>query len=132
MFPNQLFTTKDSKRGMKLDENLVLRALRAADAGVGEQYLEHLVLIRRNSVCGNMLLHGDSVLPSVLQEPALSTQLATSYIERLVSSLEDPEVVRMWRTACTYRSAASRSHINCHHTQWPRTLPAGERPWTLR
>lgn len=102
---------------MKLDENLVLRALRAADAGVGEQYLEHLVLTRRNSVGGNMLVHGDFVLLSVLQEPALSTQLVTSYIERLVSALEDPEVVRMWRTACTYCSAAPRSHINCHHTQ---------------
>ncbi|KAG8944702.1 hypothetical protein FRC04_001601 [Tulasnella sp. 424] len=84
----KLFTTKDSKRGMKLDENLVLRALRAADAGVGEQYLEHLVLTRRNS------------------EPALSTQLVTSYIERLVSSLEDPEVVRMWRTALTTYTAS--------------------------
>ncbi|KIO24147.1 hypothetical protein M407DRAFT_15469 [Tulasnella calospora MUT 4182] len=79
----KLFTTKDSKRGIKLDENLILRALRAADAAVGEQYLEHLVLVRRNP------------------EPALSTQLAKSYIERLVSSLEDPEALHMWREALT-------------------------------
>ncbi|KAG8903936.1 hypothetical protein FRC01_008933 [Tulasnella sp. 417] len=77
----KLFTAKDSKRGMKLDENLILRALRAADAEVGERYLEHLVLVRRNP------------------EPALSTQLAKCYIDRLVSSLEDPEVSEMWKEA---------------------------------
>ncbi|KAG9050608.1 hypothetical protein FS837_004133 [Tulasnella sp. UAMH 9824] len=92
----KLFTTRDSKRGMKLDENLILRALRAADAKVGERYLEHLVLVRRNP------------------EPALSTQLAKSYIERLISALEDPEVLRMWREAlATYtgRGASADSSL---------------------
>ncbi|KAG8960758.1 hypothetical protein FRC00_014207 [Tulasnella sp. 408] len=92
----KLFTTRDAKRSMKLDENLILRALRAADARVGERYLEHLVLVRRNP------------------EPALSTQLAKSYIERLVSSLEDPEVLRMWREAlATYtgRGASADSSL---------------------
>jgi len=33
-----------------MDDALVLRAIRAVDARLGEQYLEHLVLNRRNSV----------------------------------------------------------------------------------
>ncbi|KAG9013429.1 hypothetical protein FRB90_006050 [Tulasnella sp. 427] len=79
----RLFTTKDSKRGMKLDENLILRALRAADAEVGEKYLEHLILVRRNA------------------EPTLSTLLAVSYLERIISALGKPEVMESWTATLT-------------------------------
>ncbi|KAG8884781.1 hypothetical protein FRB97_003302 [Tulasnella sp. 331] len=74
-----LFTAKDSKRGgIVMDEALILRAIRVVDADLGEKYLEHLVLSRRNS---DQSLHG---------------QLVTSYLDRLSSSLRDPQSRKSW------------------------------------
>ncbi|KAG8883192.1 hypothetical protein FRB99_004611, partial [Tulasnella sp. 403] len=81
-----------AKRGMKFDDALILRGIRAVDANLGEKYLEHLVLSRRNS------------------EPALHTQLVNNYLDRMIASLDDPIVVDVWQTAlATYTSRPSTS-----------------------
>ncbi|KAG9037771.1 hypothetical protein FRB95_004057 [Tulasnella sp. JGI-2019a] len=74
-----LFVAKDTKRGgMPMDEALILRAIRAVDSDLGEKYLEHLVLNRRNT---DTSYHG---------------QLITSYLDRLSASLQDPDVRKSW------------------------------------
>ncbi|KAG8941174.1 hypothetical protein FRC03_004791 [Tulasnella sp. 419] len=79
-----------SKRGMKLDDNLLLRAMRAVDIDVGKQYLEHLVLGRKNS------------------EPALHEQLIQHYLDRLFTSLHNPEAITFWQEAALSHSSATR------------------------
>ncbi|EJU00542.1 hypothetical protein DACRYDRAFT_80745 [Dacryopinax primogenitus] len=87
----KLFTTRDPKRAVKIDEQLVLDEMMRFDESVGEQFLEWLVLQRRNS------------------ERRLHDLLAQKYLAKVVRMLRTPDVVRSWQGLVDqYRKEAPR------------------------
>ncbi|KZT59571.1 hypothetical protein CALCODRAFT_493514 [Calocera cornea HHB12733] len=74
----KLFTTRDPKRAVKIDEQLVLDEMMSFDESVGEQFLEWLIFQRRNT------------------EKRLHDMLARKYLGKVEKMLRSPDVVRSW------------------------------------
>ncbi|KZO91652.1 hypothetical protein CALVIDRAFT_340783 [Calocera viscosa TUFC12733] len=74
----KLFTTRDPKRAVKIDEQLVLDEMMHFDEAAGEQFLEYLIFQRRNS------------------EKRLHDMLARKYLGKVERMLRSPDVVHSW------------------------------------
>ncbi|CDO71043.1 hypothetical protein BN946_scf184844.g47 [Trametes cinnabarina] len=84
-----LLSTMPSKRRLEDDRSL-LQEIRAAHPEAGAQLLEHLVIHRRSS------------------DPELHNQLAATYVDQLLSCLEDESTSKLWRAkASSYASGRS-------------------------
>ncbi|KAL4242308.1 Vam6/VPS39/TRAP1 family protein [Abortiporus biennis] len=82
-----------SKRGSKpQDDQALLKQIQDANPSAGTQFLEHLILSKRN------------------QDPALHDQLASICVDQLLACLEDESISKLWRAkAASYASSRQDS-----------------------
>ncbi|OSD05085.1 hypothetical protein PYCCODRAFT_1362718 [Trametes coccinea BRFM310] len=84
-----LLSSLPSKRKAE-DDRLLLQEIRQANPEAGAQLLEHLVILRRSS------------------DPELHNQLAATYVDQLLSCLQDESTFKLWRAkASSYSSGRS-------------------------